>query len=116
MVMRDQSTPSLARLQRREACNQFVYIVQAHLEKPLYKIGKTNRPKIRLALLRSISPAVLQLVHVIRTNQARRLEAYLHGRYCPQRQHGEWFALDDRHLAEIRAVRQCWYPAKLPRP
>jgi hypothetical protein len=81
-----------------------VYLVKSlHL----YTIGKTTdklRLQSRLRVYRTHNPHGVQLLHVIQTDDATRLEKTLHRKYSERCVGGEWFELTDDQVEEIRRL------------
>ncbi len=74
----------------------------------IYKIGKAKNVRQRLASI-TRPPFVCELVHVIATDNATKLESLLHCQFAAQRKQGEWFALSDGDIASIKEMNpdQC---------
>lgn len=70
-----------------------------------HKIGLATDPEARLSNLQTASHKQLAMVHKIKTNNMRALEASLHQKYADKRLNGEWFALDPADVAEICLMR-----------
>lgn len=68
----------------------YVYFIRAERLR-LIKIGRAERPKARLANLRSNSADQLSLLGVIKDVHTEALELRLHRRFAAARSHGEWF-------------------------
>lgn len=71
----------------------YVYFVEAS-NTGLVKIGRTNNIETRLSGLRGGSPVPLILRALIETKYAS-LEQSLHKQFADQREHGEWFRIND---------------------
>lgn len=69
-----------------------------------WKIGRTVKVKRREAGLQRQSPVPIRIVHTIETKESGALEARLHQRYAHARVIGEWFALSNAEVAEIKAM------------
>lgn len=82
--------------------SEYVYLIKA--DNGLCKIGKSSRVKSRFRALQSASPAQLELVHKVKTDNAIVLEMRLHKRFASSRKHGEWFALTDQDVAYIKSL------------
>ena len=79
----------------------FVYIVEGHAGE--FKIGHTNlvdRRVTQLAVKAAVAPT---LVHEIKTDDPRGVEAYWHRRFRSKRMRGEWFKLDAQ---DVRAFKR----------
>jgi Meiotically up-regulated gene 113 len=69
-----------------------------------WKIGRTVKVKRREAELQRQSPVPIRIVHTIETKESGNLESRLHQRYAHARVIGEWFALSDAEVAEIKTM------------
>ena len=76
-----------------------VYVIKG--ERPWFKIGKANSIASRLSALQTSSPAKLEVILTIPTEDPLRLEAYLHEKFKKQRGRGEWFRLRERDVEWI---------------
>jgi hypothetical protein len=77
----------------------YTYLVQCVLGGPV-KVGTAVDPDKRLVELQTGSPYPLGVLHVLPCN----CEALLHRRFSDWRLCGEWFANEDRLIAEFREV------------
>lgn len=80
--------------------NGYVYILQALTGE--YKIGKSVNPKKRIGQLQTNLPGVATLVHTIETDQMLWLEQFLHSRFASKKIRGEWFALSDEDITDLK--------------
>ena len=80
---------------------RFVYVVHAG---DLLKVGMTNDVDKRVAAIQAHCPIPIELVRVIETKHAARLEKCLHHDLADFRAHGEWFTDADRLLAAFATV------------
>ncbi len=94
------------RLPRLEPPAGYVYVIQDVDFSRRYKIGRTNHPYRRLNKFEVTLPFETKVVHIFRTNDATRLEYYLHQRFANHRARGEWFDLDDAQLRTLRGMGQ----------
>ena len=94
------------RLPRLEAPAGYVYVIQDVDFSARYKIGRTNHPYRRLNKFEVTLPFETRVVHIFRTNDAKRLEYYFHQRFANHRARGEWFDLDDAQLRTLRGMGQ----------
>lgn len=67
-----------------------------------YKIGRSNSSGRRSYELAIQLPERLEMVHVIRTDDAVGIERYWHQRYASRRLNGEWFALSKADVAAFK--------------
>lgn len=67
-----------------------------------YKIGRSNAAGRRAYELAIQLPERLEMVHVIRTDDAVGIERYWHQRYESKRLNGEWFALSKADVAAFK--------------
>jgi hypothetical protein len=74
---------------------RFVYLIRCYLneELPLYKIGISNKVKLRLKQFTTGNPADLTLMCMFPSNQAPKVEAALHNLFKNKNIQGEWFEL-----------------------
>lgn len=80
----------------------YVYIVLG--KDGLYKIGRTfNLDKRRQELIRDYDAV---LVHSIKCKRPIQAELDLHRRFANKRIRGEWFALVDQDITEIKAIER----------
>ena len=70
--------------------------------KGLYKIGVSNDPVRRMADIRRTHPDEYECLHLIPTENAFRLESFLHDYFASKRVHGEWFRLNERDMIYLR--------------
>ena len=101
----DESLPSEVVEQLYEARSRetgFVYLIKGG--DGTYKIGIARDPKNRLQRLQTSASVKLELVATMPTQAMHRTESALHAQYADKRKHGEWFALTDADVAEIRAM------------
>ncbi len=80
----------------------FVYLFESA---GLYKIGFSYDVLRRGRELSWLLPEKGKLVHVIRTNDPRGIEAYWHGRFQGKRAHAEWFHLNERDVEAFKSLR-----------
>lgn len=81
----------------------YVYLLHAP-EVQCYKIGRSKEIKSRVALLNIQLPFDVQLVHKIECADYISAEKALHLRFADKHLRGEWFALTDEDVAEIKAI------------
>lgn len=84
----------------------YVYLIYSSTEH--YKIGFSKDPRKRhKTFVDSFGvklPISVELVHIIETNDMRKLETQLHERYKHKRVNGEWFSLDKPDVDYIKAL------------
>lgn len=85
-----------------------VYLIKS--DSGSYKIGRSVDARARLKQLTGF-PFGITLDHVIETNNAGRLESFLHKMFAHRRIKYEWFALVDADVAYIKSVARANYPS-----
>jgi hypothetical protein len=83
---------------------QYVYLIQDVSATGLCKIGMSNDVNRRVMELRTSSPFKIEVVHIVRTNDMRKLEKQLHMTHAAKCVRGEWFALSPDDIAYIKAL------------
>jgi len=81
----------------------YIYVLRA--DNGMCKIGQTTQLNDRIKQLGIQLPYELELVHVIGTDHVINAEQLLHNRYAEKRQRGEWFALSDADLEDIKTLK-----------
>ena len=84
----------------------FVYMVEGHEGE--YKIGHTNLVDRRVTQLGVKAAVAPTLVHEIKTDDPRGVEAYWHRRFKPKRMRGEWFKLDPQDVRAFKRWRRIY--------
>jgi hypothetical protein len=67
-----------------------------------YKIGFSKAALNRASVVSNLSPEGGEIVHLIRTDDMRGIEAYWHNRFAGKRGNGEWFALSAADVAAFK--------------
>lgn len=93
---------STARQTSKKKKSGYVYVLRSPTG--AYKIGRTNNPHNRLRTFSVKLPFEVEYEVVIKAVDMFDLEAELHDRYAERALNGEWFALTDGDLAELRAM------------
>ena len=83
----------------------FVYLIK-HSEKPLYKIGITVNPEVRIKGFNSGLPFTVEEICTIATDDMRKMELNLHNKYLDKRVNGEWFALEPADVEYIKSLAE----------
>ena len=96
-----QSVPSQQTLYR--AVPGYVYLIES---KYGYKIGKSVNIKSRTNLFSVKLPFPIKLIHYAWFEDYSRVERDFHERYFDKRLEGEWFALDQEDINEIKSQGQ----------
>jgi hypothetical protein len=77
----------------------YVYLIGSHTYK-WYKIGKTNKPVVRLQDLGILLPFKIELMAMWKSWNAS-VESHLHTLYANQRINGEWFYFTRKQLLKV---------------
>jgi len=77
----------------------FIYLIQSPIG--IYKIGKANDVRQRLANLRGQFKADLKLIHAFEAVNVLDVEWAFHTHFRHRRAYGEWFTLDAQDLEEF---------------
>lgn len=80
----------------------YVYLVRS--VSGYYKIGRTKNPNSRVRTFGVELPFEIELEHVIPCADYIAAEKQLHQRYADKRLNGEWFALTDGEVVEIKSI------------
>jgi len=67
-----------------------------------YKIGYSKAALSRTSVVSNMSPEGGEIVHLIRTDDMRGIEAYWHNRFAEKRGNGEWFSLSASDIAAFK--------------
>ena len=86
---------------KRAAKPGHVYLVECG---GLYKIGKSKQPATRLGRFATMWIQPTSIVAVGRCEDMASTESQLHKTYAHKRVHGEWFALSDSDVEQVKAV------------
>jgi hypothetical protein len=93
----------------------YVYLLR-HPTAGLYKIGRAADYRQRADLFGRVAGGLCEVVHLIETDDAPRLEAELHKTHRPTRACGEWFRLSEEAVAAVKASERVTYATlKSPR-
>ncbi len=84
----------------------YVYVIRDVEISGCYKIGFTSHPLTRFDVFERELPFSIKPVLIIKSQDAEGDERRLHRDYDRYRKYGEWFKLDDSHLARIRSMSQ----------
>lgn len=77
----------------------YVYLI---LSARKYKIGYSKAALNRASVVSNLSPEGGEIIHLIRTDDMRGIEAYWHNRFAEKRGNGEWFALSAADVAAFK--------------
>lgn len=77
----------------------FVYIAESG---GVYKIGMTKNPQKRMSQISPLLPHPINIIHVREVDDCSRAESFLHEKYASKRLNGEWFALSEDDIKDIR--------------
>ncbi len=77
----------------------YVYLI---LSARKYKIGYSKAALSRASVVSGLSPEGGEIIHLIRTDDMRGIEAYWHERFAEKRGNGEWFALSASDIAAFK--------------
>ena len=86
-------------IRRKMSTARTVYLIRE--KHGLVKIGKAADFERRFEILSQQTPYDLEIVDVIQSEAASKIEGELHKRYAEYRVRGEWFSLDGK-LDEVR--------------
>lgn len=67
-----------------------------------YKIGYLKAALSRTSVVSNMSPEGGEIIHLIRTDDMRGIEAYWHHRFAEKRGNGEWFSLSASDVAAFK--------------
>jgi len=67
-----------------------------------YKIGFSKAALNRASVVSNLSPEGGEIIHLIRTDDMRGIEAYWHNRFAEKQGNGEWFALSAADIAAFK--------------
>jgi hypothetical protein len=67
-----------------------------------YKIGYSKAALSRTSVISNMSPEGGEIIHLIRTDDMRGIEAYWHNRFADKRRNGEWFILSAADVAAFK--------------
>lgn len=101
------SNPTASTTSRRRGRSTYVYFVRA-VTLGLIKIGRATDPEQRFSGLQTGSPDKLELLGVVRSDDAEQLEGHLHARFSEARRHGEWFEPAPALLAYVEEHAFTW--------
>jgi hypothetical protein len=82
---------------------EYVYFIRAGRTN-IYKIGKSNDPKTRLASLQTANPYKLKLLHTFKADNASAAEEELHHLLQTKRMEGEWFRITPKQRDIILSI------------
>jgi hypothetical protein len=77
----------------------YVYLI---LSARKYKIGFSKAALNRALVVSNLSPEGGEIIHLIRTDDMRGIEAYWHNRFAEKRGNGEWFSLSAADVAAFK--------------
>jgi hypothetical protein len=81
----------------------YVYLVKA--ETGHYKIGHTTDPDNRMKTFNVKLPFHVEYEHLIKCDDRLDAERRLHQKFADKRVNGEWFALTDKDVAQIKKIK-----------
>ena len=84
----------------------YVYVIRDVEISGCYKIGHTGHPLKRFDRFERELPFSIEPVLIIKSQDAEGDEERLHRDYAKYKEYGEWFKLNDSHLARIRHMSQ----------
>lgn len=82
--------------------DRYVYVIGSDINH--YKIGISKTPQKRLQTLKTANPGQLCIVHTFIADPAEKAEAELHQRFAANRLNGEWFALTEEQIAQLKQI------------
>lgn len=80
------------------------WVYETRLMDGAYKIGYAQKPADRLRTFNVKLPFEVEYEVLLKTDDMRGLESSLHEYYSEKHINGEWFALTDDDLAELRQL------------
>ncbi|QDU24197.1 GIY-YIG nuclease family protein [Urbifossiella limnaea] len=86
----------------------YVYLLR-HPSAGVFKIGRATSTEERTRLLARVAGGLCEVVHLITTDDAPRLEAELHRTHRPPLTPGEWFHLSAGAVVAIRETAAIVY-------
>lgn len=84
---------------RLARCYGYIYCIRSG---GLFKIGRTESPRTRLAKYRTENPLAFDVVLLAYVSDYRTVEGELTRRFSHKRDHGEWFQLEEEDVISIR--------------
>jgi len=85
----------------QEQPNGYVYFIQDTISGHV-KIGKSKNPKARLSQLQTATTNPLKLLHTIECEDMDELETMFHSRFADCYIRGEWFAVEEQQIEELK--------------
>ena len=93
--------------ERAQNCSGWVYFAK---RQGYVKIGQTgNNPEERITTLDSNHTVSSILLHVIQTNDRKKLERRLHNHFTNVRVRGEWFKLTEEDIEVVKEIDEINY-------
>lgn len=78
---------------------QYIYLITDHSH---YKLGIAKNVEKRRRQLQTGTPNKLSIAAFYPVMDARKKEKYLHTKYANKKRQGEWFALNENDIYEIK--------------
>ena len=89
-----------------EPIGNFGYVYLVKSSTGFYKIGRSRDPKSRIGTMHVALPFEIEIEHLIECEDYTEAEILLHNEFAKKRIRGEWFALDESDVNEIKHIKR----------
>lgn len=96
--------PAPAPQPKQQSRKGYVYLIKASTGH--YKIGHTADPENRMKTFEVKLPFKVEYEHLIECDDRIDAERLLHQKFADKRIDGEWFALSDKDIAQIKKIKR----------
>lgn len=100
LATRKEATYNFSKTVKKQPKPTYIYLM-INRRNNLYKIGRSDNPKIREKTLQSEEPEI-EMLHFFPGSSIK--EASLHSRYADKRVRGEWFQLEPHEVLFITSM------------